>query len=40
MYRATVEAVVDPKTKRDRIAELQYTTRGARNVKDPNFEVS
>ena len=40
VYRATVEAVAAPKTKRDRVAELHYITRGARNLKDPNFEVS
>ena len=40
LYRATVEAVAAPKTKRDRVAELHYITRCARNVKDPNFEVS
>ena len=39
-YRATAEAVDAPKTKRDRAAELHYIARGARNVKDPNFEVS
>ena len=40
MHRATAEAVAAPKTKRDRVAELHYITRGAQNVKDPNFEVS
>ena len=39
-YRATAEAVAAPKTKRDRVAELHYITSGARNVEDPNFEVS
>ena len=39
-HRATAEAVAAPKTKRDRVAELHYITRGARNVKDRNFEVS
>ena len=34
------EAVAAQKTKRDSVAELHYITRGARNVKDPNFEVS
>ena len=38
--RATAEAVAAPKSKRDRVAELHHITRGARNVKDPNFEVS
>ena len=38
---ATAEAVAAPKTKRDRVAELHYITRGAaRNVEDPNFKVS
>ena len=40
LNRATAEAVAAPKTKRDRVAELHYITRGARNVKDRNFEVS
>ena len=39
-YRATAAAVAAPKTKRDRVTELHYITRGAQNVKDPNFEVS
>ena len=39
-HRATAEAVAAPKTKRDRVAELHYITRGARNVKNANFEVS
>ena len=37
---ATAEAVAAPKTKRDRVAQLHYITRGAQNVKDANFEVS
>ena len=40
IYRATAEAVAAPKTKRDRVVELHYIARGARNVKDRNFEVS
>ena len=39
-YRVTAEEVAAPKTKRDRLAELHYITRGALNVEDPNFEVS
>ena len=38
--RATAEAVAAPKTKRDRVAELHYITRGAGNVEDVNFEMS
>ena len=30
--RATAEAVAAPKTKRDRVTELHYITRGARDV--------
>ena len=40
VYRATAEAIAASKTKRDRVAELHYITRGARNVKDANFEAS
>ena len=36
----TVEAVAAPITKRDRVAELYYITRGARNIKDATFEFS
>ena len=42
-YRTTAEAwflAEAPKTKRDRVAELHYITRGAQNVEDANFEVS
>ena len=36
-HHATAVAVAAPITKRNRVAELHYITRGARNVKDPNF---
>ena len=40
LVRATAETVDAPKTKRDRVAELHYITRGAQNVEDVNFEAS
>ena len=37
--RVTAEAVAVPITKRVRVAELHYITRGAQNVKYANFQV-
>ena len=38
--RVTAVAVAALITKRDRVTELHYITRSARNVRDENFEVS
>ena len=39
-HHATAEALAAPKTKRGRVAELHYITRGTQIVKNANFEVS
>ena len=40
IHRVTAEAVAAPITKRDRVVEFGFITRGAQNVKDKNFKVS